>query len=492
MNNMKQCPNCSHENGAENLFCEACGAKLVENKTGIPVETTSSSTEETTYQQGLQAFSQGQFDEALALFTSIKEYKDAADKCELVEKTQSKVQANRQKEDYESALGFFSQGQFDAASELFLELGEYADSKAKLQLVNQTRQEAQVRQVEADYLKAIQLTEQGQLAEAQRLFQSVGDYQEAQIYLVQIEQKLEEVFAQEQDQRREKQYQEALENFGRGHLDYAQQQFKSLGDYKDSQDKLAMVTQILNQKESEHTAQVYEQGLTLFSQGHFGEALSVLGSIRHYKDVAEKLVMIEQARQRYLADQAQNERGQALYQAQNAATTQELGPLIDYLQSVGISAQDLTSLQVKYQELEVLEQAQQHNNASKKKRAMIMTGIIIIICLAVGGIGYYRYSETKQLHAAVATQRKLNVKDFGEWQDKEALDEETVQELKEMMTSYGANAKDYTFEVLQKTKDYTLLRYTFKSPDTSLDKLPAAGTRIYKKVAITRVDVISE
>lgn len=488
MNNMKQCPNCGHENEASNLFCEACGSKL----TATNEMPSQASNEETIYQQGLQAFSQGKFADALAFFTSIKDYKDAAEKCELVEKTQRNVQENQQKEQYEEALSQFSQGNFDAASELLLELGAYADAKAKLQMVNQARQEAQVRQRADDYRNAIQLMERGQLAEAQRLFQGVGDYEEAQTYLVKIDQRLEEVFAQEQDQRREKQYQEALENFGRGHLDYAQQQFQSLGNYKDSQEKLAMVTKILNQKESEHTAQVYEQGLTLFSQGHFSEALSLLGSIRHYKDVPEKLHMIEQAQQRYLADQAQNERGQALVQAQNATSTQELGPLLEYLQSMGVSSHELDPLIAKYQELEALEQEHKVSSASKKKKAMIMLGIVVVICLVVGGFGYYRYSETKQLHAAVTTQRKINVKDFGKLQEKEALDKETVQELKEMMTSYGANTKDYTFEVLQKTKDYTLLKYTFKSPDTSLDKLPSAGTRIYKKMAITRVDVVSE
>lgn len=101
----------------------------------------------------------GQYDEAIAAFTELGEYKDSA---EQIRETQ-----------YAQAVHLVEDGEYNKATSIFTALGDYKDSK------DSAEQSANA----GEYQDALGLLDAGRYGEARAAFEALGDYKDARTYV---------------------------------------------------------------------------------------------------------------------------------------------------------------------------------------------------------------------------------------------------------------------------------------------------------------------
>lgn len=101
----------------------------------------------------------GQYDEAIAAFTELGEYKDSA---EQIRETQ-----------YAQAVHLVEDGEYNKATSIFTALGDYKDSK------DSAEQSANA----GEYQDALWLLDTGRYGEARAAFEALGDYKDARTYV---------------------------------------------------------------------------------------------------------------------------------------------------------------------------------------------------------------------------------------------------------------------------------------------------------------------
>jgi len=173
------------------------------------------------YDKAVGAMEAGNYDEATALFEEMGDYRDAA------------VQA--QESQYRKGLSLMNSGKYDAAVEVFNSIGSYGDSSAK-----------------------------AKQAQADKLFDA-GYYAEAYAAYIALD---SEYQTHKDDY--EQMYVDASRLFADGDYDGASMAFNSIAGYKDS------TTQA---KESQ-----YQKGLSLMNSGQYDAAVEVFNSISSYGD----------------------------------------------------------------------------------------------------------------------------------------------------------------------------------------------------------------
>lgn len=188
------------------------------------------------YEAAMAAFSAGEYEDAVAKFTVLGDYKDSADKV-----LESK---------YYIAIKHFEAENFSEAEQQFRALGDYKDSV-------QQAENAKNGPSEKRYKQAMQKLEAGNLVEAKRLFLDLGNYKDSATQYNEIR------------------YNEAMTVLKTKDYDKARRLFSDLGSYKDSAEQLKNIDTIkLNDRYdealAEYTAENYYKAHYLFSalNGH--------------------------------------------------------------------------------------------------------------------------------------------------------------------------------------------------------------------------------
>lgn len=108
----------------------------------------------------------GQYDEAIAAFVGLGDYKDSADK----------IPETR----YTQAMSLFEAGEYDKAISMFTGLGDYKDSAAKIDEIQAEIDAMILAENEAAYEQAMKYLNEGRkLRDAYELFSELGDFKDS-------------------------------------------------------------------------------------------------------------------------------------------------------------------------------------------------------------------------------------------------------------------------------------------------------------------------
>ena len=169
---IKNCPNCGTENTLDASFCIVCGYNL-ESIIAVDKQQLES------YQLGLKWFSEGKLEEALAIFSELRGFQDSDEKYELINKIKLEEEAVTRESNYSQATELFATGNLDAALVIFKQLGNYKDAQDKVTLIEKIQLEELVSKQEGLYEQAIQLVNEGQLAQAKEIFFRISTYRDS-------------------------------------------------------------------------------------------------------------------------------------------------------------------------------------------------------------------------------------------------------------------------------------------------------------------------
>lgn len=117
---------------------------------------------EAQYQLACRELDQGQEDDALALLQGLGTYKDTKEKLKQISKSR-----------YDAARQSLKDGDYDTAISGFKALGDFSDAKDQVKA--------------AEYAKAADEAEKGQIGDASELYYQLGDYKDAKIQYAELE-----------------------------------------------------------------------------------------------------------------------------------------------------------------------------------------------------------------------------------------------------------------------------------------------------------------
>ena len=187
------------------------------------------------YTEGLSALASGKLDNALEKFTAAGEFEDAATQV-------AQITA------YQQAEAYFSEGKYQEARSIYIQLGDYLKSTEKLESCNS-----------AIYSKATELKANGDYAKANELFVLISGYSNSADIASQFK----------------TDYQAAADLLKKGSYDDAYAAYTALKNYSDSSTKA---------KES-----MYLKAESLKEAGSIDDAVVIYSGLGDYKDSAEKI-----------------------------------------------------------------------------------------------------------------------------------------------------------------------------------------------------------
>ena len=125
------------------------------------------------YNKAVALMGSGSYDEAIAAFEAMGDYKDAAAKSEecATLKEQAELEAA-----YQEAVTLMESGSYDEAIAAFEAMGDYKDAAAKSKECVTLKEQAEL---EAAYQEAVTLMESGETGRAAIAFGKLGDYRDA-------------------------------------------------------------------------------------------------------------------------------------------------------------------------------------------------------------------------------------------------------------------------------------------------------------------------
>ncbi len=154
---------------------------------------------------------------------------------------------------YKKAESLLASGQYEEASAAFEALGDYKDSRQRIE-------DCKTAEIEADYQAASKLVEESRFEEAITVFENLGDYKDSK------------------DRITEAKYFSAIALENAGNYDEAIAAFQMLGDYKDSSEQISEM--------------LYIKARNLREAGNNSSAAILFGKLRDYKDAQELSKML--------------------------------------------------------------------------------------------------------------------------------------------------------------------------------------------------------
>jgi len=212
-----------------------------------------------TYNQAVELYAAGQYEEAISTFSALNGYKDSAaqiEACQTVIKSQK----------YDAAVALYNTGKYEEAILVFSALNGYKDS------ANQIAQ-CKIAINDQNYANAVALYEAEQYAEALTAFEALNGYRDSDEQINKCKTAINE-----------QRYAAAMKLYETRQYDEAIAAFQTLDGYKDSAAQIeACKTAISNEK-------VYKKAIALLNYGEkvnyseIAEARELLLSISGYKD----------------------------------------------------------------------------------------------------------------------------------------------------------------------------------------------------------------
>ena len=186
--------------------------------------------------------------------------------------SQVQEQLDENKKAYDDALALLESGEYQDAYEAFSALGDFKDSKKKMQYAQEMIEEQK-----NNYSDALSLYKNGKYEEAIAAFTALKGYEESSNYIKKCEEAIQE-----------QKYSEAVTFFETGKYEEAIEIFKSLSGYKDSNNRITECEEAIQE-------QKYSEAINLFEAGKYEEAIEVFKSLNGYKDSNNRITECEEA-----------------------------------------------------------------------------------------------------------------------------------------------------------------------------------------------------
>ena len=291
------------------------------------------------YEDAKRALEESRFLDAETLLLKLGEWRDAPELADM-------ARDNYKRQQYESAVALMRRGRYDKAIKIFSKLGDYADSKKKLDEALFKKEEDRVWREREEELRLSSLYEKGcqclqscHYEEAERVFAQIDGYRDAE----QLKDRAREFMALE------KSYASARKLQDQGDYMRAAKEFSSLADYgkegyKDSRERAESCLDTIKRQQREK----YEEAEHLMLSGKYKSAEAAFGDLNGYLDASER------------AKQAS-----ILWSATQTLATGNVEIARQILENPTISCLDVTDRIEK--DLKVLEEAIQQELDSKEK-----------------------------------------------------------------------------------------------------------------------------
>ena len=211
------------------------------------------------YDVAMAHFNAGEYEEALAGFEKVENYKDSD---ELAEQCRTAIAIE---EKYQKAAELYASGEYKAALEAFVALESYKDSAEQIE-------KCQAAIMEDEYNAAVELFNAGNYREAIIAFRELGTYKDSAEQITKCEAEIVE-----------KKYNAAVELANKGSYDDAILAFQELGDYKDSTDQIS-------QCEAGKVEKKYNTAVELLNTRNYSRALDAFRELNGYKDSESKML----------------------------------------------------------------------------------------------------------------------------------------------------------------------------------------------------------
>ncbi len=228
------------------------------------------------YAKALNLMAEGRFEEAIVIFENLGDYKDSKAKLEEAKALQE------MKLRYETALSLLSEHRYEEAAAAFSALGDYKDSPAKAAEARKkigAASNPDKGDKEQRYTEACQLMKEEQYSEAVALFRTIADYRDSLGRKLRCSELGSLTVGRNEPANDYKTAQKLLdsENF-----EGAISAYEAFGDYKDSKAKLEEAKK-LREKHLQ-----YETAIKMLSENRFEDAAAAFDALGDYKDSLAK------------------------------------------------------------------------------------------------------------------------------------------------------------------------------------------------------------
>lgn len=216
----------------------------------------SNSNKSSSYNQAMELYSKGQYEEAREIFNDLGDYSDAASYVSTIDSFLAEKESK-----YEKGIGYYEKGAYSECITSLVDISDYLDSKDYIE-----------KSVEAIYQQATEYYEAGNFEQAKELLGKIPDSSskkmDAELLLADIEEIIIE-------QTNAANYEQAISYYDNGDYETAQRLFMSLGNYEDSATYLSAIG-----------TSYYKQATDLFNQKQYVQC----GDILQYIDTAEEWI----------------------------------------------------------------------------------------------------------------------------------------------------------------------------------------------------------
>lgn len=185
---------------------------------------------------------------------------------------QAQIQLEKNQKAYDEAMDLLKSGEYQDAYEAFSNLGDFKDSKRKMQYA-----EDMIEELEENYSDAINLYKAGKYTDALDAFTALDGYEDSLEYIEKCQENI-----------KEKKYSEAVRLYEDGKYEEAIKLFQSLDGYKDSKSRLTDCENSIKE-------QKYNEAIRLYEAGKYEEAIEMFESLNGYKDCKNKIIDCENA-----------------------------------------------------------------------------------------------------------------------------------------------------------------------------------------------------
>ena len=218
------------------------------------------------YQKAVAYLDQGEYENAAELFESLGDYKDAADCLRMV---QENIAARE--DTYKKGVDYYNEGLFSEAINSFSEIAGYIDSNEYIENASRKLYEqGEAFFSEEEYDKAKMAL--GNIPETS------GSYTKAVALIKQVDEKLVDI-------QNMKNYENAVSAYESGEYEKAQKIFLEISDYKDSNDYLTNIGEVLFQlAKNEFESQNYDEGARIIHLIDVSDAWSGYAEAKQYLD----------------------------------------------------------------------------------------------------------------------------------------------------------------------------------------------------------------
>lgn len=209
----------------------------------------SNSNKSSSYNQAMELYSKGQYEEAREIFNDLEDYSDAASYVSTIDSFLAEKESK-----YEKGIGYYEKGAYSECITSLVDISDYLDSKDYIE-----------KSVEAIYQQATEYYEAGNFEQAKELLGKIPDSSskkmDAELLLADIEEIIIE-------QTNVTNYEQAKNYYDNGDYETAQSLFISLEDWSDAQSYVFEIGNIY-----------YERAQDFFSNGSYEECVHVTNYI---------------------------------------------------------------------------------------------------------------------------------------------------------------------------------------------------------------------